>query len=112
MSENNKPELITAEVVASEQYDFEFIANAFGLIPYQAIGLDEQPDYQGAFSAGAIINIEICEDETIALTLYSGFEIVMRPDQFAQLEKRLRNMLNARQPMIIGVPPQGKRFQQ
>jgi hypothetical protein len=114
MSENNKPELITTdvEVVAPEPYDFEFITNALGLIPYQALGLDNQSSYRGAFNPGGVIDIEICEDGNIAITLHGGSEVVMTADQFGQLEMRLRNMLNARQPMIVGIPPQGRRFQQ
>jgi hypothetical protein len=116
MSENNEPELIITnpEVVAPEPYDFEFVANAFGLIPYQARGLDGQPDYQGAFSPGAIVNIEVCDDGDLAVTLLGGFEIVMSVAQFTRLEKQLRDILKARQsqPMIVGIPPQGRRFQQ
>jgi hypothetical protein len=94
------------EVCAPEPYDFEFIANALGLIPYQALGLDDQTPYRGAFNIGALVNIEICDDGNVALTLHGGEEILMSRHQFAQIEQRLRGILNnARvQGRIVGVP--------
>lgn len=120
MSENNKPELITndAELVALEPYDFEFIAAALGLFPYQAIDPDLQTTYRGAFNPGAIINLEITEDGLAVFALHNGEEISMTGVQFAELEKRFKRiademMTRAKlQGRIIEGMPQGRRFRQ
>lgn len=118
MSENNnKPELIStdSEVSPAETYDFDFIVNALGLIPYQALNFDDQSSYQGAFNPGAVINLEVTEEGHVALTLHGGEEILMSGEHVAAFEKSLKqkiaeNQAKAREAMLAmggGVPPGG-----
>lgn len=97
MSENNKPALITTdtepEVLPAEPYDFDFIVNTLGLIPYQALALDDNTTFQGAFNIGAVINLEVTEDENVALTLHGGEEILMSKAHMAELEETLRRRI-------------------
>jgi hypothetical protein len=137
MSENNNPELIIAEpeVVEPSPFDFEFIANALGLIPYQAwalddeaLPLDDNTTIQGAFNLGAIINVEVTEDGGAAFTLHGSEEILMSRDHLAAFESVLKEKVKENQArqreallamqggvqpgMIVGTVPTGKRFRQ
>lgn len=99
MSENNNQELITTdvEVLAPEQYDFDFIVNALGLIPYQALAEDDQMTFQGALNPGAIINFEITNEGYGAFTLHGGEEILMSQDHLATFEKTLKQKIEEAQ---------------
>ena len=95
MSENNKPELIVTEpeVLAPEPYDFEFIASTLGLIPYQALALDDQTTFQGALNPGAVVNLEITEEGHGAFTLHGGEEILMDTVHLTLFEETLKRRI-------------------
>jgi hypothetical protein len=117
MSENNKPVC-----------DFDFIAQALGLLPYQALAADDNATIQGAFNLGAIINLEVTEDGGAAFTLHGGEEILMSKDHLAAFESALKEKVKENQArqreamlaaqggiqpgMIVGAVPTGKRFRQ
>lgn len=114
MSENNNQVIITeAELVGPEPYDFEFIASTLGLIPYQALDMNNQTAYHGALNPGAIINLEVTEEDYLAVTLHGGEEIVMDKAHATLFEKTLKRKIeeaNAKQreamlQMQGGVPP-------
>jgi len=71
-------------------YDFDFICRSLNLIPYQAFSLDDKTTFQGAFNAGAIVNLEFTEDGKVALTLHGGEEILMSSDHLAELEETIK----------------------
>jgi len=95
MSENNKPELITteAELLPAEPYDFDFIISCLGLIPYQALALDDQTSFHGALNPGAIVNLEITEEGQAALTLHGGEEILMDRVHLTLFERALKSQI-------------------
>lgn len=98
MSENNNQAIITeAEVLSPEPYDFEFIANTLGLIPYQALGLDDQTSYQGALNPGAVIDLELTEEGHAVFTLHGGSEIVMDGVHLSLFEKTLKKKIEEAQ---------------
>ncbi len=71
-------------------YDFDFICRSLNLIPYQAFGADDVTVFQGAFNAGAIVNLEFTEDDKAAFTLHGGEEILMSSDHLAELEETIK----------------------
>ncbi len=79
-----------SEDIKQPPYDFDFICRSLNLIPYQAFGLDDNAIFQGAFNAGAIVNLEFTDDGKIALTLHGGEEILMSGDHLAELEETIK----------------------
>jgi hypothetical protein len=120
-------------------YDFEFITQSLGLLPYQALNLDDQTTFHGAMNIAAIINLEVVGDGTIAITLHGGEEIILSDSHMAELEAAIKQRAETAtiiqeeavrnrakmemrvmtelqasvQPgMIVGAAPGGKRFRQ
>lgn len=97
MDGNNKPNLLITEPEAMpESYDFDFIAATLGLMPYQAIGIDDKTTFQGALNPGAIINLEDTGDGNVAFTLHGGEEIVMNACHMAHFARTLKRQLEER----------------
>ena len=82
-------------------YDFDFICQAFNLVPWR----------EGAFNAGAIVNIHFDKLKNIVIELYNGHAITLVPEDMVELETFIKKCLAKQQGIIVGAPT-GRKFRQ
>ena len=83
-------------------YDFDFICQAFNLVPWR----------EGAFNAGAIVNILFDEDGNSVVSFFNGESITLSPADLVELETLIKKRIaeaqiiaRLPQPGIIMNPP-------
>lgn len=89
-------------------YDFDLICRSLSLIPWR----------EGAFNAGAIVNIRFDEDGNSVVSFANDDTITLSPADMVELEilikKRIAEMTAQIQPPpmnVVGIPT-GRRFRQ
>ncbi len=88
-------------------YDFDLICRSLSLIPWR----------EGAFNAGAIVNIQFDEDGNSVVSFFNDDSITLSPADLVELEtmikKRIAEMAaQIQQPGMILNAPTGRRFRQ
>jgi hypothetical protein len=81
---------MSEEKKSERKYDFDFICRSLNLIPYQAFNHDGKTTFDGAFNAGAVVNLACIEDDKYSITLHGGEEILMNGDHLAELEETIK----------------------